>query len=59
MCWFPLTFLAAIAVYDYWYTHKKDLSKWLLVLMGIAGVLLSVVIAAIPIIMMNKDKWGE
>jgi 4-amino-4-deoxy-L-arabinose transferase-like glycosyltransferase len=57
LCWFPLTFIAAVAVYDHWYINKKKLSKWLLVLMGITGITLSLVIAAIPLVMLNKDKW--
>jgi 4-amino-4-deoxy-L-arabinose transferase-like glycosyltransferase len=57
LCWFPLTFIAAIAVYDYWYVNKKNLSKWLLVLMGITGIALSLLITAIPLVMLNKDKW--
>jgi 4-amino-4-deoxy-L-arabinose transferase-like glycosyltransferase len=57
LCWFPLTFLAAIAVYDYWHVSKKGLSKWLIILMGLTGLLLAFAITAIPFVMMNKDKW--
>ena len=55
LCWFPLTFLAALAIQETW--NKKKLNGWLTILLGIIGFALSFVIAAIPFVLMNKDKW--
>ena len=55
LCWFPLTFLAALAIQETW--DKKKLNGWLTILLGIIGFALSFVIAAIPFVLMNKDKW--
>ncbi len=56
LCWFPLTFLASLCIYELW-EKKYKLNKWLVILMGIIGIVLSLVIVAIPFVMMNKDKW--
>jgi hypothetical protein len=56
LCWFPLTFLASLCIYELW-EKKYKLNKWLVVLMGIIGIALSLVIVAIPFVMMNKNKW--
>jgi len=56
LCWFPLTFLASLCIYDLW-EKKYRLNKGLIILMGIIGVALSLAIIAIPLVMMNKDKW--
>jgi 4-amino-4-deoxy-L-arabinose transferase-like glycosyltransferase len=56
LCWFPLTFLASLCIYELW-EKKYRLNKWLVILMGIIGITLSLVIVAIPFAMINKNKW--
>lgn len=57
LCWFPLTFLAAIFVYDYWEKRILKLHIVLKILFAIVGLLLGIVITALPFVLMMKDKW--
>ena len=57
LCWFPLTFLAAIYVHDVWVKKELRLNPWLKSLVALVGISLGIIITAIPFIMMNKDKW--
>lgn len=56
LCWFPLTFLAALCIYKLRNTTYK-LHKILTVLLAIIGFTLSLVMIAIPFIMHFKYKW--
>lgn len=56
LCWFPLTFLAALCIYKLRNTTYK-LNKILTVLLAIIGFTLSLVMIAIPFIMHFKYKW--
>jgi 4-amino-4-deoxy-L-arabinose transferase-like glycosyltransferase len=58
LCWFPLTFLAAICVYDLW-ERKTELNKWLKVVLGIIGIAMATAITAVPFVMMHKDRWVD
>lgn len=57
LCWFPLTFLAALFVYDYWEKRILKLHIVLKILFAIVGLLLGIVITALPFVLMMKDKW--
>jgi 4-amino-4-deoxy-L-arabinose transferase-like glycosyltransferase len=57
LCWFPLTALAAYYVYN---TYKKNdfkLHTILQILLGIVGIALGILLAAIPFVLKHKDKW--
>jgi len=56
LCWFPLTFLAALCLYEL-RTKNFKLHRFPTVLLAIIGFLISLVMIAIPFIMRNKDKW--
>ncbi len=57
LCWFPLTFLAALAINSIWKNPKVNLNKWLTGLLGLVGFTLAIAITAIPFVLMNKHKW--
>ncbi len=57
LCWFPLTFLAALCVYEIWEKRIAKLHIGLNILIGIVGILMGTLIAAIPFVLMQKDKW--
>ena len=59
LCWFPLTFIASLAIFDYWYASKKPLPIWIKILIGLTGIPLAVLITAVPYLMMYKDKWAD
>ncbi|MEJ7626261.1 MAG: glycosyltransferase family 39 protein [Ferruginibacter sp.] len=58
LCWFPLTFLAALCIYNYCNSSCK-IYKVLNVLLAIIGSVLSIAFISIPFLMMNKDKWAH
>lgn len=56
LCWFPLTFMATLCLYEL--TSKAyKLHKLLTILLAVIGFLLSMVMIAIPFVMMNKHRW--
>jgi hypothetical protein len=57
LCWFPLTFLAALCVYEIWEKRIAKLHTGLNILLGVVGILLGTLITAIPFVLMQKDKW--
>ncbi len=57
LCWFPLTFLAALCVYEIWEKRIAKLHIVLNSLIGIVGLLLGILITAIPFVLMQKNKW--
>ncbi len=54
MCYFPLTYLAAVYVYHL-INEKKKIHKWILYISGFIGVLLATVLIVLPFIMMHKE----
>lgn len=56
LCYFPMTFLAALTVYNL-QERKINLSIILKILLLTIGITLAIVFTAIPFIMMNKDLW--
>jgi 4-amino-4-deoxy-L-arabinose transferase-like glycosyltransferase len=54
MAWFPLTFLAAYSFYK-WEAGKLDYKKYLAILLGLIGGIISILLLAVPFIAMNLD----
>ena len=57
LCWFPLTFLAAICVNEIGERRILKLHICLNILLGFVGILLGILLTAIPFVLMLKDKW--
>jgi len=57
LCWFPLTFLAALYINEFWEGRIKKLPIVLQILFSIVGLLLGIAITIIPFVLMLKDKW--
>ncbi|HMO62627.1 MAG TPA: glycosyltransferase family 39 protein [Ferruginibacter sp.] len=57
LCWFPLTFLAAVYLRQLWTTAAGRLYPVLKVLTAVIGGVLGLAIAALPLVMLQKDKW--
>ena len=57
LCYFPLTFLASVAVYGFMLGRERKIAIWMKVLFGTLGTMLAVVFVAVPFVLMNKDKW--
>ncbi len=55
LCYFPLTYLAALQIYNLEYQSMK-LKKWVKSVMYFIGILLAVVITALPLVGLNKEK---
>ncbi len=55
LCYFPLTFLAALQLYRL-SNERPPLKKWVKGLMLFIGSLLAILITAIPIVGINKEK---
>lgn len=57
LCWFPLTFLASLFIYNYWEGNIKKIHVALKILLGVVGFLLAFVITVIPFVLQQKNKW--
>lgn len=57
LCWFPLTFIAALAIYEIWEKRSQKLALLYNILLSIVGFVLSLVLCALPFLMMQKNKW--
>lgn len=57
MCWFPLSFLAALSVQEIWEQKKTSLSIWLKIILAFIGLALALAITSLPFALMNKDLW--
>lgn len=57
LCWFPLTFIAAMGVNEIWEKRINHLNLALKVLLGLVGAIIALVLIAIPFAMMQKNKW--
>ena len=57
LCWFPLTFLAALAVQTYWQKENKFFTRGYRIAIGVLGLLLGIIFTALPFIMMQKNAW--
>ena len=55
LCYFPLTYLAALQIYNLQQQHAQ-LKKWVKAIMIFVGILLGVVITALPLVGLNKEK---
>lgn len=57
LCWFPLTFLSALFISEWWEGRIKKLNIGLKIVLGVVGTILGLSIAALPIIIQYKQKW--
>lgn len=57
LCWFPLTFIAAICVNEIWEKRISHLHLILKLLLGLVGSVISLILITIPFAMMQKSKW--
>jgi 4-amino-4-deoxy-L-arabinose transferase-like glycosyltransferase len=55
LCYFPLTFLAALQVYRLSYSHLR-IKKLVQVVLAITGAIFAILITALPIVGINKEK---
>lgn len=55
LCYFPLTFLAAVQVYRM-IEGKITLKRWVFVLLGATGLLIALAIAALPLVGIYKER---
>ncbi len=55
LCYFPLTYLAALQIYRINYSHGT-LKKWVKVLLLTIGSILGIAITALPLVGLNKEK---
>ncbi len=58
LCYFPLSFLAAYAIY-FLLKEKIKIAKWINYSVLIIGVLISTLLIIFPMLMMNKLSWIE
>lgn len=56
LCYFPISYLAAIAIYEL-QEKKMDLKLVWKIFLGFMGLLLAIVFICLPIIMMYKHSW--
>jgi 4-amino-4-deoxy-L-arabinose transferase-like glycosyltransferase len=54
LCYFPITFLAAYAVYKV-DIHSQKLKYWVFGLLAAMGLVIAIIVAAVPVIMRHKD----
>lgn len=57
LCWLPLTFMAALFIYMHIYAQSAHLSKIMVSAIVLLGFVMGSVFAAIPVVMMQKEKW--
>ena len=55
MCYLPLSFLAALELYE-WSTSGK-IKKWVLGTLAIMGMIFSFCLIIVPLIIVNKEVW--
>ncbi len=59
LCYFPLTFLAAYALYRITEGGGVRWQRWMTISTGIIGVLTGLLLSAIPLLLKYKDRWLE
>ena len=57
LCWFPLTAIASMYLSDIFNNKVRRMHIFFKLLIGIIGILLSLVLIAIPYALMNKAAW--
>ena len=57
LCWFPLTALAALYIYNVFEKRENKLHIILKGLLAFVGLLLGIIITALPFVLMYKNKW--
>ncbi|MEI8111195.1 MAG: glycosyltransferase family 39 protein [Chitinophagia bacterium] len=57
LCWYPLTFIAACSIYQFWYKQRTGLPVLLKSLLILIGAFISLFLIAIPFVMNVKDQW--
>ena len=57
LCWFPLTALAALYIYNVFEKRESKLHIFLKSVLAFVGLLLGIIITALPFVLMNKNKW--
>ena len=57
LCWFPLTAIASMYLYEIFTDKVRRMHMVFKMLIGIIGILLSLVLIAIPYALMNKAAW--
>ncbi|HMZ46069.1 MAG TPA: glycosyltransferase family 39 protein [Chitinophagaceae bacterium] len=57
LCWFPLTFIAALFIYELWEGRIKKIHTLLKILFALVGVTLGLIITVLPIVLQYKNKW--
>jgi hypothetical protein len=57
LCWFPLTALASMYLYDIFNNKVRRMHVVFKLLIGVIGILLSLVLIAIPFAVINKTAW--
>ncbi|MSP07308.1 MAG: glycosyltransferase family 39 protein [Chitinophagaceae bacterium] len=57
LCWFPLTAIASMYLYEIFTDKVRRMHIVFKMLIGIIGILLSLVLIAIPYALMNKAAW--
>ncbi len=54
LCYYPLTFFAALALYEIW-ENASVWKKWMGWMIGILGGVLGIALALLPVVAMNKE----
>jgi len=57
LCWFPLTAIASMYLYEIFTDKVRRMHMVFKMLIGIIGILLSLVLIVIPYALMNKAAW--
>lgn len=56
LCYFPLTFIAALHLYNIIH-HKEQINRLTKILLAVIGIMLAAVITLLPLVGMYKDKF--
>jgi hypothetical protein len=59
LCWLPLTFLAAQYVDQLLLSKALRISGWIKFLLGMVGIFIGTILAAIPFVMSNVHLWRD
>lgn len=57
LCWFPLTAIASMYLSDIFNNKVRRMHIFFKLLIGIIGIILSLVLMAIPFALINKAAW--
>jgi len=59
LCWYPLTFIAAVSIYQIGCNHRSGLPVLLKSLLIIIGVIVSLILMALPFVMKISYLWRD